>query len=264
MPKGLRDIPLDERLIVALDMDEQEALPLVRRLRPQIKIFKVGLQLLFSAGGLGIIPRLRQEDAQVFLDLKMLDIPETVVRALNQIQAHHKNIVFATIHAFNRGLDAALQMREESGLQVLVVTLLTSMDDEDLRSLGIEKTAEGYVMDQVRRADETGCDGVIASGLEASAIHKAHPSLTVVTPGIRPGWARVTNDDQKRITTPREAILNGADYIVMGRPIYQHPPDDGGPEEAARRVLQEIDAALKERDSQGQGQDSDIPRAAAG
>jgi orotidine-5'-phosphate decarboxylase len=264
MPKGLRDIPLEERLIVALDMDEADAIPLVKQLQPQVKIFKVGLQLLFSSGGLAVIPRLGDLGVEVFLDMKMLDIPETVVRALNEIQVHHKNIVFATIHSFNRGLKTALELRERSGLRVLVVTLLTSMDDGDLQSLGISKTAKAWVMDQTHRAAEEGCDGVIASGLEASEIHRAHKDLMIVTPAIRPSWSRVLGDDQKRIATPRDAILNGADHIVVGRPIYRHPPEDGGPEEATRRILQEIRVALDEREESPDSFEFDGPKAAFG
>lgn len=261
MPEGTRDIPLEDRLIVALDMDEEAAIALVRRLRPQVRIFKVGLQMLMGSGGLGILRRLRQEDAQVFLDLKMLDIPETVGRALNEVRTRHGNVVFTTIHAFSRGLDAVLRAGGDSRLQVLVVTLLTSMDEADLRSLGIDKPVQPFVMDQARRAEEAGCHGVIASALEAAAIRAAHPGLTIVTPGIRPAWAQVAGDDQKRVATPRDAILAGADHIVMGRPIYGFAADQGGPEEAVRRVLDEIRQAIEER-AQADAPDGSPSRAA--
>ena len=250
MAAGLPHIPLQDRLIVALDMPEREALALVDRLRGKVKIFKVGLQLLVSSGGLRMLDALRERGAQVFLDLKMLDIPETVTRALHEIQSNQPHVVFTTIHAFNRGLEQALQARDASQtLKVLVVTLLTSMNEDDLRDIGLEKDAQEFVMLQTARAARAGCAGVIASGLEAAMIRKAHPDLLIVTPGIRPAWAIVPGDDQKRIVTPRDAILNGADYMVVGRPVYANPPH-GDPLQAVESITLEIAQALEERAKQ--------------
>lgn len=249
MAKGLSEIPVQDRLIVALDLPEPDAIDLAGKLLPSVKTFKVGLQLIVSSGGLGIVERLGQLGARIFLDLKMFDIPETVVRALNEIQDRHQHIVFTTIHAFNRGLEGALKFRgASSGLKVLAVTLLTSMDDSDLADIGIEKNVMDFVMGQAKRADDAGCDGLIASGLEAGFIRKEFEHMLIVTPGIRPAWSHVPNDDQKRVTTPRDAIINGADYIVMGRPIYRNPLGDD-PREAVRRTLDEIAAAVEERDA---------------
>ncbi len=249
MAKGLPGIPIQDRLIVALDMPESDAIELARKLLPSVNTFKVGLQLIVSSGGLGVVERLGKLGARVFLDLKMFDIPETVIQSLNEIQTRHQHIVFATIHAFNRGLEGALKFRDASNtLKVLVVTLLTSMDDTDLADIGIEKNVMDFVMAQTKRAADAGCDGVIASGLEAEVIRKEFEHLLIVTPAIRPAWARVPNDDQKRVTTPREAILNGADYLVIGRPIYRNPLRDD-PREAVQRTLDEIAAAVDERDA---------------
>ncbi len=238
---------LEDRLIVALDMEEAAALALVRALRPQVSTFKVGLQLTVSAGGAGILERLADLGAKVFLDLKMLDIPETVTRALQEVWERHPHVVFATVHAFGRGLGRALRARPPgSALRVLAVTLLTSMDAADLKALGIEKSPLDFVLDQAQRALDEGCDGAIASGQETAALRARYPGLTIVTPGIRPAWSVGGADDQKRVTTPRQAILAGADCIVVGRPIYQNPPG-GDPVHAAQRILEEIAAALVER-----------------
>ena len=249
MAKGLPGIPLQDRLIVALDLPESDAIELVGKLQPSVNTFKVGLQLIVSSGGMGVVERLGELGARVFLDLKMFDIPETVIQSLNQIQTRHRHIVFTTIHAFSRGLEGALKFRDASNsLKILVVTLLTSMDHTDLTDIGIEKNVMDFVMAQTRRAADAGCDGVIASGLEAKVIRKEFENLLIVTPGIRPAWAQVPNDDQKRVTTPREAIINGADYLVIGRPIYRNPLGND-PREAVRRILDEIDAAIDERDA---------------
>lgn len=253
MAKGVAGIPLQDRLIVALDLPEPDAIDLARKLLPTVNTFKVGLQLVVSSGGLGVVERLGELGAKVFLDLKMFDIPQTVIRSLNEIQNRHQHIVFTTIHAFNRGLESALKFRDASNrLKILVVTLLTSMDDSDLADIGIAKNVKDFVLAQTRRAADAGCDGLIASGLEAGFIRKEFEDLLIVTPGIRPEWSHVPNDDQKRVTTPREAIINGSDYLVMGRPIYRNPPNDD-PGEAARRTLDEIAAAVEERDALSAG-----------
>jgi len=247
MAKGLPGIPLEDRLIVALDTGPDEALALVRQLRPAVGIFKVGLQLLMAAGGLGILERLREEGVRVFLDLKMLDIPETVGRALAEVQARHPHVVFTTVHAFNRGLESALRARPAgSALQVLVVTLLTSMDTADLAALGIARSVEDFVLEQAGRAAEAGCDGVIASGLEAPALRARYPALRIVTPGVRPATGQAGSDDQKRVVTPAQAILNGADHLVVGRPVTR-PPAGLTPADAARAILAEVRTALAER-----------------
>jgi orotidine-5'-phosphate decarboxylase len=241
-----QDLRLEDRLIVALDMDEVPALALAQALLPRVSTFKVGLQLT-AASGAGVVERLGRLGAKVFLDLKMLDIPETVTRALREIQSRHPHVVYATVHAFSRGLGPALRARPAgSALRVLAVTLLTSMDAADLQALGIAKAPLDFVLDQTQRALDEGCDGVIASGQEAAALRARFPGLLIVTPGIRPAWSAVPGEDQKRITTPRQAILSGADAIVVGRPIYQNPPGND-PAEAARRILEEIAGALAER-----------------
>jgi orotidine-5'-phosphate decarboxylase len=250
MPKGSPSVSSKDRLIVALDVsDAQRALDLVRKLKSQVRIFKVGLQLLMSSGGLGILNRLGDEGVQVFLDLKMWDIPETVGRALRALQENHPHVVLATVHSFNRGLAAALKPSgAASSLRILVVTLLTSMDATDLAALGIHKTVDQFVLDEAKRAADAGCHGLIASPQEARKLREAFPHLAIVTPGIRPAWSVVSGDDQKRIATPRQAIADGADYIIVGRPVYQNPPN-GDPAEAVRRIQEEIAAAERESGS---------------
>lgn len=241
-------IAAEERLIFALDaVAPEEALELARALSPAVRLFKVGFEL-FCRGGWEIVERLAAEGALVFLDLKLLDIAETVARTLAEFEAH-AGIRYATIHAFNRGLRERLGDRSGAAIRLLVVTLLTSQNDADLEALGIQRTAEQHVLALASQARALGGDGVIASGAEVAALKRADPGLLVVTPGIRPAWGHVERDDQKRIATPEAAIAAGADHIVVGRPIrtYRNAQGRADPREAAERIQQEIRQGLRLR-----------------
>ena len=208
-----KDIPLNERIIFALDVStSEEAKQLVQTLESHIRFFKVGLQL-FLAGWFDIIEWIRDRDLKVFVDLKFFDVPETVklaVRALTD-----RGVSFATVHGNDAILRAAVEAAQ--GVRILAVTALTSLDEADIRDLGFECSVQDLVLSRARRALEIGCSGVISSGLEAPMLRKElGDNFLVVAPGIRP----VKNvDDQKRTVDARGAFENGADYIVVGRPI---------------------------------------------
>jgi len=207
-----------ERLIVALDVaGAAEARALVERLGPAACFYKVGLEL-FSAGGyFELIEWLTARGNRVFADLKLFDIPETVARAVANLRA--RGITFVTVHGNQAMMQAAA--KEKGELKILAVTALTSLDRGDLDDLGFSCDVERLVLSRARRAMEAGCDGVISSGLEAERLKSEfHDRLLVVTPGIRPVDNRPA-DDQKRTVDVAQAFANGADYIVVGRPIRQ-------------------------------------------
>lgn len=219
----IRNIPIEDRLILALDVPTvEEAMGWVKKLRSFVKFYKVGLQL-FLASHFNFVDDLIKQGYKVFLDLKLYDIPNTVARAVEQIQTH--GVTFTTVHGEIAILKAAVNSAPELG--ILAVTMLTSMSQDDLRLLGIRENIEDVVLSRALLAAKTGCRGVIVSGREVKAIRQAvGDSLILVTPGIRPSYASIENyGDQKRVVTPGEAIRNGADYIVVGRPILHalHP-----------------------------------------
>jgi orotidine-5'-phosphate decarboxylase len=208
-----KDIPLNERVIFALDVPSvDKARYWVKTLEPRIKFFKVGLQL-FLADGFDVVQWILDRDLRVFVDLKFFDVPETVklaVRALNK-----RGVSFTTVHGNDAMLKAAAEAAE--GLKVLAVTALTSLDEGDMHDLGFQCSVGDLVLSRAKRALEAGCHGVVSSGLEAPVLRKElGERFLVVTPGIRP----VKNtDDQKRTVDVKEAFENGADYIVVGRPL---------------------------------------------
>jgi orotidine-5'-phosphate decarboxylase len=213
-------IPRDERLIVALDVPSAaEARALVEKLGGAACFYKVGLELFSAPGYFELIGWLASRGNKVFADLKLYDIPETVSRAVANLRGSGAN--FVTVHGHRSVMEAA--EREKGPMKVLAVTVLTSFDQRDLDEMGATKTLEQLVLARARGAAETGCDGVIASGLEAARIKaEFRDRLLVVTPGIRPAAARPA-DDQKRTVDVAQAFANGADYIVVGRPIRQAP-----------------------------------------
>lgn len=235
------------RLIFALDVPTQkEAIPLVRELKKDVRVFKVGTEL-FLENGWGIVDAIanegKNEEVRVFLDLKFLDIPQSMRRALDNIQNKPDNVIFATIHWFNGGVQKTLVNFADLKFHVLLVTLLTSMDQQDLNDLGLDLSVDSYVMHQAGKARDLNCGGVIASGREAKNLKMAFgKEFLVVTPGIRPAGS--PHDDQKRVATPREAIINGADFLVVGRPIKNSPD---GPLKAAKRIQAEILLALEDK-----------------
>lgn len=222
-----------ERLIVALDVPTaNEARALVERIGDAACFYKVGLEL-FSAGGyFELIEWLAARGNKVFADLKLYDIPETVRRAVANLRSSGAS--FLTVHGHRSVMEAAAA--EKGGLRILAVTVLTSFDQRDLDEMGATKSVQELVLARARGAAESGCDGVIASGLEAGALKQAFgPRLLVVTPGIRPVESRPA-DDQKRAVNAEQAFRNGADYIVVGRPVR----DAGDPRAAAEGLQRTI------------------------
>lgn len=226
----------DNPIIVALDVESaDEARALVARLRPQVNFFKVGLEL-YAAAGMPLVQDLIEQGSDVFLDLKLYDIPETVKRAVARIA--RLPIRFLTIHAVRSVMRAAVEGREGSGLGLLAVTVLTSFGPDDLRDLGHSATASELVATRAQQAIDAGVDGVVCSPLEAAAVRRiAGPKLKIVTPGVRSAGA--ARGDQKRVATPAEAIRDGADYIVVGRQITRA----ADPAAEAARILDELAAA---------------------
>lgn len=212
-----KQIPLNERIIFALDVSShEEAMGLVEKLDGEIKFFKVGLQL-FLAGWFKTIDAIIKRGNKVMVDLKFFDIPETVKLAVDQLK--DRGVTFATVHGNDPILKAAIQ--DKNGLKILAVTVLTSFGENDMRDMGMTGSIQDLVLLRSRKALEIGCDGVVSSALEAQPLRdELGDNFLIVTPGIRPG-ANIENedDDQKRIATAKEAIINGADYVVIGRPI---------------------------------------------
>lgn len=212
-----KQIALQERIIVALDVDSPElAKEMVRRCESHVSYFKVGLQL-FMASYFDVVDWIIDRGHKVMLDLKFFDIPETVKLAVEQVNS--RGVSLATIHGNDAIIRAAMEARGD--LQLLAVTVLTSFGEEDLRAMGMTQSIEDLVLFRARRALELGCDGVVSSGLEAERLRKdLGDKLLIVTPGIRPGAnVRDGSDDQKRIMTAGRAIASGADHVVVGRPI---------------------------------------------
>lgn len=216
-----KQIPATERIILALDVDTPAmAKRLVKQTESHISFYKVGLQL-FLAGGFEIIDWIVNRGHRMMVDLKFFDIPETVKLAVAQL--NNRGITFATIHGNDAIIRAALETRGD--LKLLAVTVLTSFGEDDLRAMGMTGSVEDLVYFRAKRALDLGCDGVVSSGLEAGRLRRQlGDRLLIVTPGIRPG-ANVEDDsdDQQRIVTAGRAIANGADHVVIGRPITRAP-----------------------------------------
>ena len=208
-------IPRHERLIAALDVpDAARARALAEKLGEAVRFYKIGLELSSTAGYFELLAWLAARGNKVFADLKLYDIPETVRRAVANLRSSGAS--FLTVHGHRSVMEAAA--REKGAMKILAVTVLTSFDQRDLDEMGAAKTVEELVLARARGALESGCDGVIASGHEAAALKAEFGNrLLVVTPGIRPAGADA--GDQKRTVDVAQAFKNGADYIVVGRPI---------------------------------------------
>jgi orotidine-5'-phosphate decarboxylase len=208
-------IPRRERLIAALDVPTAaDARELVEKLGKSVCFYKIGLELATSGGYIELLDWLVKRGNRVFCDLKLHDIPETVRRAVANLRS--RGVTFLTVHADSGVMGAAVQ--EKGDLKILAVTVLTSTGPADLAQMGYSGKLADLVLARARAAAETGCDGVIASGLEASGIKQEFGAkLLVVTPGIRPAGS--DTGDQKRVVDVAQAFRNGADYIVVGRPI---------------------------------------------
>lgn len=226
---------MNNRLIVALDFPTvDEARNCMQDIGPACRFYKIGLELLF-AGGQDLVRELLQKGHQVFVDAKLLDIGATVEKSTRNIAKLGAD--FLTLHVTDsKTLKAALKGRGDSSLKLLGVTVLTNLEQEDLTEQGIEgRTPKELVLHRAKLAFEAGLDGVIASAQEAAAIREmVGPDFLIVTPGIRPSGAEA--GDQARVTTPKDAIGFGADYIVVGRPITQSDE----PREAAQAIQDEI------------------------
>jgi len=232
-------------IIFPLDLpDYDQAMHYVALLKEHVGLFKVGLELFISQGP-KIVKSIREAGgAGIFLDLKLHDIPATVQRAFMAASKHGPE--FVTVHC-DEGGDTLKSVAENNpgGTRILAITVLTSLNQKNLFQLGYrEEYAEDLsrlVLLKARTAKEAGCHGVVCSGQEVAMVKRELGSaLIAVTPGIRPEWSIVGQDDQKRIVTPKIAVERGADYIVVGRPIR----DARDPADAAKRVANEIAAAL--------------------
>jgi len=210
-------IPRRSRLIVALDVPTaDEARALVERIGDAAVFYKIGLELAMAGGYFELLEWLVKRGNQVFVDLKFFDIPETVGRAVAALRG--RGVTFATVHGNQAMMEAAGKAKGE--VRILAVTALTSLDRGDLDDLGFSCDVERLVLSRARRALEAGCDGVISSGLEAPRLKaQFKDKLVVVTPGIRPVENRA--QDQKRTVDVAQAFANGADYIVVGRPVRE-------------------------------------------
>ena len=211
-------IPHADRLIVALDVPNiDEAKALVRLLRESANFYKLGLELFMADGYFGLIDWLARQQKKVFVDLKFFDVPETVRAAVRGLR--NRGVTFATVHGNQAMLEAA--GKDKGDVKILAVTALTSLDQGDLDDLGFQCDVPKLVLSRARRALQAGCDGVVSSGLEAPALRRELGGrVLIVTPGIRPVENRAA-DDQKRTVDVAQAFANGADYIVVGRPIRQ-------------------------------------------
>lgn len=215
-----KQISLDKRIIFALDVETQDdAKAWVKRLESRVRFFKVGLQL-FLAGWFYIIDWILERDLEVMVDLKFFDVPETVASAVKQLKDRGASL--ATVHGNDKMLRAAVENKGDT--KILAVTVLTSLDRADIQALGFDCNVEELVFSRAQRALAVGCDGVVSSGIEAPRLRQAlGEKLLIVVPGVRPvdnaavpdAW----RDDQKRTTGIGEAFSNGADHIVVGRPI---------------------------------------------
>jgi len=240
MSYSAKRIPVEDRLIFALDVPgPEQARRLVGELGDSVTFYKMGLQLFMAGGYFELLEWLQDLGKKVFVDLKLFDVPRTVALAVEQLNRRH--VHFVSVHGNDGMLEAAVRSAE--GLRVLAVTVLTSLDEGDMKDLGFACSPEELVLSRARRALELGCDGIISSGLEAPRMRaELGRRFLVVTPGIRPVTNDVARDDQKRTTDVAEAFRNGADYIVVGRPIR----DAEQPRAAAEAIQDTIRSVFPE------------------
>lgn len=236
----MKNIALNERIIFALDVpSSSEAKQWVAKLDGDIKFFKVGLEL-FLSGWWDIVDFIIDRGNQVMLDLKFFDIPETVHLAVQQVK--DKGVTFATIH----GNDAIIKgaCADKGNLKILAVTVLTSFDESDMRQMGMTGAVQDLVLIRAQKAVELGCDGLVSSALEVKLLRdQLGANFYSVTPGIRPSSSVPGEDDQKRIATAKQAIINGADHVVIGRPIRTA----SDPLSTIKRLQDEIEQGLAAR-----------------
>ncbi|WP_448872594.1 orotidine-5'-phosphate decarboxylase [Desulfobulbus propionicus] len=228
-------IPLEERIIFALDVaDPRTARALVDRLSDHIRFFKVGMQLFF-AGGWPMVNYIVGRGCKVMLDLKLYDIPATVKLAVRQFAG--RGISLTTVHGYGPVVEAALEA--DTGIQILAITVLTSFGNEQVSELQFQGSVEDLVLRRARTVLGLGCHGVVCSAREAALLREQlGQEFVMVTPGIRPAGADV--NDQQRVATPGRAIADGADYLVIGRPIREA----ADPEACISAIQREIAQAL--------------------
>jgi len=230
-----------ERLIVALDVPSVKAAEgMVARLGESVWFYKIGYQLAF-AGGLALAQQLIAAGKQIFLDLKLHDIGNTVTKGVESVA--QLGATFLTVHAYPQTMKAAVEGKRGSTLRILAVTVLTSYDDADLAAAGYELNVKELAAARAAQARDTGIDGLICSAEEVAALRGiAGSGMVLVTPGIRPAGS--STGDQKRIMTPTRAIEAGADYLVVGRPVLEA----GDPKAAAEAIVAEIERAKGQGD----------------
>jgi orotidine-5'-phosphate decarboxylase len=223
-------------LIVALDLPSVEAAEgIVKRLGDAVSLYKIGYQLAF-AGGLGLAKRLTAAGNQVFLDLKLHDIGNTVAQGVKSVS--RLGATFLTVHAYPQTMQAAVEARE-GALRILAVTVLTSYNDDDLKAAGYDATVKKLVAQRAAQARALGADGLVCSPEEAAHVRAiVGTGMVLATPGIRPAGAAA--GDQKRIMTPAGAIAAGADYLVVGRPIVAAVDPRGAAEAIVAEMTQEM------------------------
>lgn len=237
------------RLVVALDLDDlHEALRLVDRLSGEVGMFKIGKQMFLHAGP-QVVRDIRARGGEVFLDMKLHDIPVTVAKA--SIEAARMGVRIFNVHAaggremMRMSVEAVDRVCREEGLRrpvMLAVTVLTSLNNDDLRSVGVNAPVGEHVVRLAKLAQDAGVDGVVASAQEIDLLRReCGPSFVLLTPGIRPAGSDV--GDQKRVLTPMEAIAKGSDYLVVGRPIVEA----SDPVAMARRIVGEMAEGLAAR-----------------
>ncbi len=219
-------------LIIALDLESADhARRMVAVLGDSVSFYKVGLEL-YAAAGMPFVRELKQQGHRVFLDLKFYDIGETVKRAVSQVA--RSGVDFLTIHATRQVMQAAVAGRGDSGLKLLGVGVLTSVDDRDLIEDGYSSSVKEIVDLRVKNAVADGIDGIVCSALDVARVRSLAPRAVLVTPGVRSAGAAVA--DQKRVATPAEAIANGADHLVIGRQVTRAQDPRG----EVLRILEEI------------------------
>ncbi len=231
-----KDIAARDRLIFAMDVpDCDRARALALELGDSVTFYKIGLELMMSGGYFELLDWMIERDKKVFADLKFFDIPATVGSAVRQLK--DRGAACVTVHGNQSIMEAAAENKGDA-LKVLAVTVLTSLDRGDLDDLGFDCDVGALVLSRAKRALESGCDGVISSGLEAPKLREfIDNKLLVITPGIRPVDNKPTGD-QKRVVSVEQAFINGADHIVVGRPMR----DAESPRAAAEAIQATIAA----------------------
>lgn len=226
-----------DRLIVPLDVPTvMDAEAMVETLGDTVSFYKIGHQLAF-AGGLNFVRELRDMGKHIFLDMKLLDIDNTIEKGVENIVK--MGVQMTTIHAYPEAMKAAVKAAQGSDLCLLGVTVLTSLDDDDLVNAGYAHKATDLVLKRAQQASDLGMGGIVSSAKESASIREIiNPDMAIVTPGIRPSGSDV--GDQKRVMTPADAISAGSTHLVVGRPIT----GDNDPKQAAQNIIDEISSAL--------------------